>query len=126
MKKIFAILTVFVALVAGAALIPNQVIGDTSYVNARVISIQPATLYAVTGYNNTGSNIWIIVCETNAVPASGNGKLGPFLVSPNQFYSIDLSAYGATLNGITVVGSTATNTIALCGTNITIQGIIQR
>ncbi len=128
MKKKFLTISLFlVAIVAFAAsTISTRLIGDTLLVKSRVVSGRSCKLYAVCGYNASASTQYMLVFETNALPADGTfAKLGPFPVLTGQFYSIDLSTYGADMDYVTVAASSTTNYLTLTsGTNVTIQAII--
>ena len=125
------ILTALLLLIAGLAVQAapttfTAVIGDTSLTNSLVASKAPCKLFAVTGYNS-GPDQFITVFQTNAVPADGvKGKLGPFPVGSGQFYSIDLSAYGADLDAVTICNSTTAETLTKGSADCSIQAVIGR
>jgi hypothetical protein len=126
-KLICAVLMVTAGAAMAAALIATRTIGDTSRVASRVISTTPCKLFAVTGYNSFGSTQYVFVFESGAVPTNGQaGKLGPFPVAAGQWYSVDLSAYGADLDAVTVGVSTSDSTFTNSATNCTIQAVIAR
>lgn len=103
---------------------PTRVIGNGFYTNGIVVSQTPLKLYAVTGYNSTASTAYLMVFETNAVPANGSiCRLGPFPVGAGQWYSVDMSFYGADLDKCWVGMSSTAQSLTLAGTNFTFQGI---
>jgi hypothetical protein len=128
MKKTLIALLCAVCLVATASdLIATRAIGTTGLVASRVVSKVPCKLYAAMGYNASVSTQYLFVFESGLTPTNGqSGKLGPFPVSGNQFYSVDLSTYGADLDAVTIGVSTTDNVFTNCSTNVTIQAILGR
>jgi hypothetical protein len=108
---------------AAAAQIATRLVGDTSLTNKRLVSSTPCTLYAVTGVNS-GPDQYLLVFETNALPANGSAAKICVPVLGAQFYSIDFSCYGAGLDKVYVACSTTTNTLTLGSSNITVTAII--
>lgn len=125
--KLLFLAFLLTAVVAVAQFIPTQVIGDTTSVASRVVSTRPCKLWSVTGYNGHSSTQYLFIFDTGTTPTNGQaGKLGPFPVGASQFYSVDLSAYGATLDAVTIGVSTVANLFTNSATNSTIQAIITR
>lgn len=110
------------ALSAGAQ-IQTRVLGNTLATNSLVVASSPTTLYAVTGYS--ASTQYIMVFQTNAVPANGATAVFSVPVSAGQYYSLDFSTYGAALDKVTVCNSTTPNTLTLGATDTTFQAIIR-
>ncbi len=125
-------LTVFLTLLAltltvsaASYLISTTVVGNTSRVASRLVSARPCSLYAVMGYNAQTNSQFVYVFESKVAPTNGQaGRLGPFPVGAAQYYSIDLSAYGAYLDAVYVGVSTSDLLYTNSATNCTIQAII--
>ena len=117
---------VFIAIVAFAAGGPaTRTVGNGQFTNSLIVSSIPCKLYGVCGYNSTATNEFLMIFETNAVPANGTVcRIGPFPVGANQFFSVDFSFYGSDLDKCLVAMSTTSNSLTLAGTNFTIQGIV--
>ncbi len=127
MKKILITLFALVTITVTAASIwtATKVVGDTSRVASRLIWSKPAKLFAVMGYNAQTNSQFVYVFASATAPTNGqSGRLGPFPVGAAQYYSIDLSAYGADLDAIYIGISTSDLYFTNSATNGTIQAII--
>ncbi len=120
---LFALVTITVT--AASIWTATKVVGDTSRVASRLIWSKPAKLFAVMGYNAQTNSQFVFIFESGSTPTNGQaGKLGPFPIGAAQGYYVDLSAYGADLDAITVGISTSDTTFTNSATNCTIQAII--
>lgn len=130
MKKlsIIAFCLVAVGLIAAPILTPTKIIGNTTSTAARVVWSSPCKLFCVLGYNAATNTQYVFVFESKAAPTnSTNGRLGPFPVGASSYYSLDLSAYGADMDCVTVGISSTATTFTLAPTNTsTIQAIISQ
>lgn len=126
--KILLVLLCLSAVTAFASsLIDVRAIGTTALTNYRVISTTPCKVFTVMGYNSFTAQQYVFLFEAAAAPTNGQaGRFGPFPVGSDQFYSVDLSAYGADVDKLTVGISTTSNTFTLGSSNCSIQGIIAR
>ncbi len=104
----------------------SRPVGNTQRVASRIVSTSPCKLNAVMGYNGATNTQWLFVFEAKAAPTNGTwGRFGPFPIGATQFYSVDLSAYGADLDCVTVGVSTTDTTFTTAATNsATIQALI--
>ncbi|MDE2020041.1 MAG: hypothetical protein KGJ13_06885 [Patescibacteria group bacterium] len=104
----------------------TTVVGNSVARNSLVVSRNPdAKLYAVLGYNGTGSTEFVQVFSGSVVPASGAVPIFSMPVQGYSAYSYDFSYYGANLDGITVCISTTANSLTLASASSTIQAIVQ-
>lgn len=107
-----------------AELPSTRTYGNTSYVPYRVISKGPVKLYAIIGYNNGPAQFVMIFNKTNAPPTNGMTGVFSFPVAASNYFSFDLSYYGANLDAVVVCNSTTAQTNTLGSTNCTFQGIV--
>ncbi len=122
---LIALLTVTITVTAASIITATTVVGNTSVVASRLISSKPCKLFAVMGFNAATNSQYVFIFESKVAPTNGqSGRLGPFPVGAAQFYSIDLSAYGADLDAVYVGMSTNNVLYTNCPTNCTIQAII--
>lgn len=80
-------------------------------------------LYLLTGY--TATTQYIMVFQTNALPANGSVALFSLPISAGQGYSFDFSYYGADMDRIFVCNSTTANTLTLGAADTTFQAVLR-
>lgn len=125
MKKILFLAFLLAAFVAPAQTVSTRIYGDTTATNSLIVTSQNGQkAYAFCGYTTTTQ--YIMVFQTNAVPANGTKATFSVPVTAGQFYSIDFSYYGADLDKCTVCNSTTANTLTIGAADTTFQAIFRR
>lgn len=100
------------ALCAKADLINTRVLTPptaNASTNLLVASTKPTVLYSFSAYSTTTQ--YILVIQTNGVPASGATAVFTLPVQAGQTAAWDFGAYGASLDSIMVVASSTPNTL---------------
>jgi len=125
--KLLFLTLLLTAVTALAQFAQTETKGDDTRVASRIITTKPCKLWAAFGYNGNTNTQYIYVFESGVAPTNGQScKFGPFPVGADQFYSIDLSFYGAVFTNLTIGISTTANLYTNSATNCTIQAIFSR
>ena len=128
-KLLLAALILCAAIVTQAQTVSTVIRGDTTATNAFIVTGTNAytagvKLYLLTGY--TATTQYIMVFQTNAIPANGTKAMFSLPISAGQGYSFDFSYYGADMDRITVCNSTTANTLTLGAADTTFQALLRR
>jgi len=107
-----------------AQTIATRVSGGTTATNSFIAASVPSKVFLISGYSATTQ--YIMVFQTNAVPANGTVAVFSVPVTGGQFYSMDFSYYGADLDKLTVCNSTTANTLTIGAADCTFQTILRR
>ena len=107
-----------------AQTVATRVVGDTTATNSLIVTSQASKTFLITGY--TATTQYIMVFQTNSVPANGTKAVFSVPVSAGQFYSIDFGYYGADLDKLTVCNSTTANTLTIGAADTTFQCVLRR
>ena len=87
--------------------------------NSLVASTLGRKLYTVVGANIGGSDMYVCVFDTNAVPANSTGlPFVPILVTAGQPFSIDYPGGLNMTNGIVVAISTSRTAFTIAGNSL--------
>jgi len=125
MKSLIFIAALMLATALQAQTTPTRVIGDTTATNSAIFTSQNGTkVFALTGYSATTQ--YIMVFQTNGIPANGFKATFSVPVSAGQFYSVDFGYYGADMDKLTVCNSTTANTLTIGAADTTFQAILRR
>lgn len=115
MKTLFFTSIIFLAaLCARADLINTRVLTAptaTAGTNLLVASTKSTVLYSFSAYSTTTQ--YILVIQTNGVPANGATAVFTLPVQAGQTAAWDFGAYGASLDSVMVVASSTPNTLTL-------------
>lgn len=83
----------------------------TASTNLLVASGRPTVLYSFSAYSTTTQ--YILVIQTNGVPANGATAIFTLPVQAGQTAAWDFGTYGAALDGVMVCASSTPNTLTL-------------
>jgi hypothetical protein len=123
-KLLLSICVLCLAFVASAQQVATRVYGTTVATNRLVIPMASPKIYALSGYTTTTQ--FIMVFQTNALPANGTVGIFSIPVTAGQFYSFDWSFYGVDLDKVTICNSTTANTLTLGASDTTFQAVLRQ